>query len=41
MSTPGVGRERMYDRRLRGYAAIGYVIEQDKSSAQPGVLAVP
>ncbi len=30
---------RMYERRLRGYGAIGYVIERDVSSAQPGMRA--
>jgi superfamily II DNA or RNA helicase len=28
---------RMYERRLKGYAAIGYVIERDESSTQPAV----
>jgi superfamily II DNA or RNA helicase len=32
---------RMYERRLRGYAAIGYVTERDESSTQPGVIAAP
>ncbi len=30
---------KMYERRLKGYAAIGYVIERDESSAQRGVRA--
>ncbi len=32
---------RMYERRLRGYAAIGYVTVRDESSTQPGVIAAP
>jgi superfamily II DNA or RNA helicase len=30
---------RMYERRLKGYAAIGYVIEQDPSSSGSGPIA--
>jgi len=32
---------RMYDRRLRGYAAIGYVIEQDASPPAPRAVVNP
>jgi superfamily II DNA or RNA helicase len=32
---------RMYERRLKGYAAIGYVIEQEKFPPQPSVVADP
>jgi superfamily II DNA or RNA helicase len=31
---------RMYERRLRGYSAIGYVIEQDTSSQGPAAAAL-
>lgn len=31
---------RMYERRLRGYSAIGYVIEQDNSSQDPAAAAL-
>jgi superfamily II DNA or RNA helicase len=30
---------RMYERRLRGYAAIGYMIDRDESSTQPAVAS--
>jgi len=32
---------RMYERRLRGYGAIGYVIEQDTASSSPPSAAYP
>jgi superfamily II DNA or RNA helicase len=32
---------RMYERRLRGYAAIGYVTVRDEASTQPGVIGAP
>ena len=32
---------RMYERRLKGYAAIGYVIEQEKVPPQPSGAAHP
>jgi superfamily II DNA or RNA helicase len=32
---------RMYERRLKGYAAIGYVIEQEKFPLDPWVAARP
>jgi hypothetical protein len=31
---------RMYERRLRGYSAIGYVIEQDTCSEGPAAAAL-
>ena len=30
---------RMYERRLKGYDAIGYVIEQDTTSQNPPAAA--
>jgi hypothetical protein len=32
---------RMYERRLKGYAAIGYEIEQDTSAPRPPASAHP
>jgi hypothetical protein len=32
---------RMYERRLKGYAAIGYVIEQETSPPRPPAAAHP
>ena len=32
---------RMYERRLKGYAAIGYVIEQETAPPQPSVAPAP
>jgi hypothetical protein len=32
---------RMYERRLKGYSAIGYVIEQEPFSPDPSVAARP
>ena len=32
---------RMYERRLKGYAAIGYVIEQETSPPHPPAAAHP
>jgi superfamily II DNA or RNA helicase len=32
---------RMYERRLRGYGAIGYVIEQETSPPRPRAVAAP
>ena len=32
---------RMYDRRLKGYSAIGYVIEQEPFSPDPSVATRP
>ncbi len=32
---------RMYERRLKGYSAIGYVIEQEPFSPDPSMAARP
>jgi hypothetical protein len=32
---------RMYERRLKGYAAIGYVIEQESTPPGPSAAAHP
>ena len=32
---------RMYERRLKGYAAIGYVIEQETFASVPPAVAHP